>query len=203
MDLEVDSSSKELERSSTPESIIPIIASGSVSPVDDGTELRVSSCRKETIPVTAGSLDTNNSGNLVSTSEATREDPDDLVMRQAQPSSSNRKDQFLCNGESHNASSSEDTVMVDSETLVPISKEALPGDNNLFVESDSADTVNKSADMNQNSYSFLTKGKEKVCNGYHPSETSPSGSRNWKNEPPFNSLEADDRNGATRAGIPG
>lgn len=208
MDFEVESSSEEVERSSTAESVHSLtMASGSLSS-GDGSESRVSHCENESFTVTERFEDTNNAGNIVSTSEALREDLEDMDVANTQPSSSEQKDRPLCNGKSCLANSFEDTIMTDSETYISISNEVSPHDNNPLNGIDSEAVINKSEDTNKvnlNSSSFIVKDNNKVSNGMHchPSETSSAGTHNWKQELPFNSLEGQDRNGVKRAGIPG
>ncbi|KAK3210460.1 hypothetical protein Dsin_015166 [Dipteronia sinensis] len=208
MDVEVEPSSKEVEHISTAESIIPIsTASAPLSPGDD-SHLRVSHCENESSIVTERFEDTDNVGNIVSTSTvgstsaALREDPEDLDLV-------NTKDQPLCNGKDNSEMISvreeaEDTTMVDSETYLSISKEVSPHDSN----SHEAVVINDSEDTNKvtsNSSSFVTKDTNMVCNGTccHPSETCSAGTHNWKHESPLNGLESGYQNGVKRAGISG
>ncbi|KAK2658447.1 hypothetical protein Ddye_004980 [Dipteronia dyeriana] len=208
MDVEVEPRSKEVERISTAESIIPISAASVPLSPGDGSHLRVSRCENESSIVTEKFEDTNNVDNIVSTSTvgstsaALREDPEDMDLV-------NTKDRPLCNGKDNSEMISvredaEDTMMVDSETYLSISKEVSPHDNS----SHEAVLINDSEDTNKvtpNSSSFVTKDTNKVCNGTccHSSETCSGGTHNWKHESPLNGLEAGYQNGVKRSGISG
>lgn len=220
---EMEPKSKEVEFSSTTESINPISRSLFLS-CDDFSHLRVSSCKREStmaidpeaLPVhfkdtNVGNIKASSSvSNCVSShesrsssfglnSEDLRVDIMDVDTVNAQSSSCDWQDFSNCNGKLSEAKREiqEDMNIDDSETSLSVSK-VVP-----CLDNDSEAVLKDTEGMNmvKSESSSLAAKDIKVCGSICscPSETSSARLHNRKHETPLNGLD-DDENGFKRVG---